>query len=154
MLATPDAGAYALVDGNACLRSVLVSDSELRCEGIHAFASSAEIKVRIIQAPTLCTLAQGRVTLEGTLGVLRQLQRIGLLVGGSTSDGRGFLATAASSSSQAMQAWHVSFDRPVRCVEASSTTGSVFAAGIFQSVTSFPDDTSSGIRTVGVGRHT
>jgi hypothetical protein len=155
MLATPDAGAYVLVDGNACLRSVLVSDSELRCEGIHAFASSAEIKVRVIQAPTLCTLdAQGRVTLEGTLGVLRRLQRIGLLVGGSTSDGRGFLATAASSSSQAMQAWHVSFDRPVRCVEASSTTGSVFAAGTFQSVTSFPDDTSSGIGTVGVGRHT
>ena len=66
---------------------------------------------------------------QATSGSSRLLQRIGLLVAGSTPDGRGFLASAASASQLFLRQWPLSTDRPVRSLHSAGSTGGIFAAG-------------------------
>ena len=131
----PAPGAYAIVGGHPCLRTELISDSEVLCIGIRPFAHTASVNVRVIEP---VPHGVGPVIREGTLGVHKQLQRVELLVGGATDDGRGFVAAAANSSLLTVGLWNVVPDRPVRALGALASAGSVIAAGTFQSTSFAP----------------
>ena len=121
MLALSLPGVYIIVGGQACLRSVVISDSELECQGVAGFAVEATVNVRVLQQ-----VGTGPIVLrEGTLGSARQLQRITLLIGGSTLDGLGFVATASSSTSSMVRQWKVTTDRAVRSLQATAASVSV-----------------------------
>ena len=110
-LAQPSPGAYVLVGGHPCLRTELVSDTELHCIGVRPFARAAVINVRVVEP--LPPSSQTPLVREGTLGETKELQRIELLVGGASDDGRGFVATAANSSFLTLHQWNVMPDRSV-----------------------------------------
>jgi len=131
----PAPGAYALVGGRPCLRTELISDSEVLCIGIEPFSRTARVNVRVIEP---VPHGVGPVMREGTLGEHKQLQRVELLVGGATDDGQGFVAAAANSSLLTVGQWEVMPDRPVRALGASASAGSVIAAGTFQSTSFTP----------------
>ena len=76
------------------------------------------------------------VVREATLGPANHLQRIGLAVAGSTREGRGFVATAASPFAMFMIPLALATDRPIRSLSTSGVHGLLHAAGTFQSVTS------------------
>lgn len=73
---------------------------------------------------------------EATIGPAHLLQRIGLAVAGSTLEGRGFVATAASPSAMFMMPLALATDRPIRSLSTSGVHGLLHAAGTFQSVSS------------------
>jgi hypothetical protein len=76
------------------------------------------------------------VVREATLGPANHLQRIGLAVAGSTREGRGFVATAPSASAMLMMPLALATDRPIRSLISSGVSGTLHAAGTFQSVSS------------------
>ena len=135
MLAEPPAvGVYVLVAGQPCHTSVLVSDSEVHCVGFDPFPSTALINVRVVEQEPHDPNA--RIVREATLGDAQPLSRIELIVGGSTRDGRGFVATSGSGYTSLLRLWQVTPDRSVRSLTATSASGSVYVGGTFQSVSS------------------
>jgi hypothetical protein len=96
------------------------------------------------------------VVREATLGPAHLLQRIELAVAGSTREGRGFVATAASPSAMFMMPLALATDRPIRSLSTSGVHGLLHAAGTFQSVTStranLTPPEAEGIITIGAAR--
>ena len=150
LASSPLPGTYVLVNGHACEQSELISDSEVRCHGIQAFSRSAEVRVRVLEAPS--DNQDEGVVREATLGSWHHVQRIGLAVAGSTSDGRGFVATAALSSAILMQPLPLATDRPVRSLLSSGVSGFLLAAGTFQTATSSSPEVTEGGSSTEVAR--